>query len=172
MPRLTHLDKNNNPNMVDVSQKNITYREATSICDIYLPISIKEFFSGGDIATKKGGVFASSIIAGTMAVKNTFLVIPLCHSLSIESCKIWFKKIDDTTFRAFCQVSTHSKTGVEMESMHGAMISALNVYDMTKALGAKNITISNAKTVKKIGGKSDFCLDEYESYEEHKALDL
>ncbi len=172
MADLTHLDKNNNPNMVDVSQKAVTYRQATSICDIHLPSSIKEFFSGGDISTKKGGVFASSIIAGTMAVKNTFLVIPLCHSLGIEDCKIWFKKIQDTTFRVFCQVSTHSKTGVEMESMHGAMIAALNVYDMTKALGAKNITITQAKTVKKIGGKSDFCLDEYESYEDCKALEL
>ena len=81
----SHIDKKNNPGMVDISVKKKTMRSASAHGEVRLPRKIKKMFQNGDIQTKKGAVFQTAIIAGTMAVKQTDRLIPFCHSLPIES---------------------------------------------------------------------------------------
>ena len=84
---LTHIDQQNNPTMVDVSDKLISKRRATALSTIILPEAMREYFKDDDFIMKKGPVFHTAIIAGTMAVKKTYDFIPFCHQIPIESCK-------------------------------------------------------------------------------------
>jgi cyclic pyranopterin phosphate synthase len=103
--------------------------------------------------TSKGPVFQTAIIAGTMAAKRTHELIPFCHPLGIESCKLAIDmEGDEAVVR--CTVSVHHKTGVEMEALTGASIAALTIYDMCKAL-SHDIVIAQTRLVEKRGGKSD-----------------
>jgi cyclic pyranopterin phosphate synthase len=98
-------------------------------------------------------VFQTAIIAGTMAAKRTHELIPFCHPLGIENCKLAIEmEGDDAVVR--CTVSVHHKTGVEMEALTGASIAALTIYDMCKAL-SHDIVIAETRLVEKRGGKSD-----------------
>jgi cyclic pyranopterin phosphate synthase len=132
--------------------------------------------SGGEIVSPKGPVFATAIVAGTMGAKKTSELIPFCHPLPIEGCKITIKMEDDgvtpsTTKKANppaatagagskrvvidCEVSLHHKTGVEMEALTGASVAALTIYDMCKAL-SHDIVIEQTQLISKTGGKSDY----------------
>ncbi len=150
----THLDKKNKPKMVDVGDKIITKRRAIARSIITAPEVLMQHFSDGEISTKKGPVFQTAIIAGTMAVKKTPELIPFCHSLPIESCKINIDVIDNKIV-ILCDVSTHYKTGIEMEALCGASIAALTVYDMCKAL-SHEIVIESTELINKSGGKNDY----------------
>ena len=98
-------------------------------------------------------MFHTAIIAGTMAAKRTHELIPFCHPLGIESCKLAIDMDgDDAIVR--CTVSVHHKTGVEMEALTGASVAALTIYDMCKAL-SHDIVIAETRLVEKRGGKSD-----------------
>lgn len=151
----THIDENNNPTMVDVSQKSETTRLAQARCQIYLPDEIVENYDGTEIKTKKGCVFQTAIIAGTMAVKQTHNLIPFCHPLNIESIKIYINEKDKNNFTIDCFVKNTGKTGVEMEALMGANVCALTIYDMCKAMSQKMI-ISDLMLMKKSGGKTDY----------------
>jgi len=151
---LTHIDQNNNPTMVDISDKIISKRRATAISTITLPESMREYFDGNDFIMKKGPVFHTAIIAGTMAVKKTYDFIPFCHQIPIESCKIIIKADNQLKVTVKCTVKTSFKTGVEMEALHGASIAALTIYDMCKAISHEMI-IGETKLLIKTGGKSN-----------------
>ena len=152
--KLSHLDKKNNPAMVDVSDKSITKRIATAVSTVQLTSEIMSELEAGELKLKKGPVFQTAIIAGTMAAKNTSNLIPLCHPLGLESCKI---HIETEGINAIitCQCTITSKTGVEMEALTGASIAALTIYDMCKAM-SHHIIIKETKLLQKSGGKSDF----------------
>lgn len=148
---LTHIDSKNNPTMVDVSGKETTVRMAEAVSSIILPEEMRSYFSGEEIIVKKGPVFHTAIIAGTMAVKKTHETIPFCHQIPVESCKFDIK-IEDLVVSIKCRVKTTFKTGVEMEALHGVTVAALTVYDMCKAV-SHDIRITETKLASKTGGK-------------------
>ena len=153
MSGFTHVDKNNNPTMVDVSEKNISKRMAHARCSIILPQEVLNHVSGKDIQSKKGPVFHTAIIAATMAAKKTPELIPFCHQINLESVKVDINLVDEKVV-IDARVITTSKTGVEMEALVAANNAALTIYDMCKAFSQKMI-IENTYLVEKTGGKSD-----------------
>jgi cyclic pyranopterin phosphate synthase len=151
--KLTHIDKKNNPTMVDISEKNITLREATAKSLLKVPeIVSKEINENGELNLKKGSVFHTAIVAGTMAIKKTSELIPFCHPLLITSTKININHLNKNTIEVLCTVKVEGKTGVEMEAMTGASVAALTIYDMCKAL-SHEIIIESTQLVQKTGGK-------------------
>jgi len=140
--------------MVDVSDKIATDRQAHARTIMDLPAEVVAELNGDEITTKKGPVFATAIIAGVMAAKKTHELIPFCHPLGLENCKI---TIEVTGQRAIidCHCKVHHKTGVEMEALTGASVAALTVYDMCKAM-SHDIVISETRLMAKTGGKRDF----------------
>ncbi len=154
MSKLTHVDSDNKPTMVDVSDKSRTAREAHARSVVRLPDEVAEQFSGDEITTKKGPVFATAIIAGVMAAKKTHELIPFCHPLGLDGCKIDIV-LEGSDVVVDCRCRVQHKTGVEMEALTGASVAALTVYDMLKAL-SHDIVISDTRLMAKSGGKRDF----------------
>ena len=155
MSELTHLDEKGRANMVDVSAKPVTHRTATARSIVSLPAAVLAQLTDGDIQTKKGSVFQTAIIAGIMAAKKTGELIPLCHPLALDNCKIDISINDAQEVVIDCTTSITAKTGIEMEALVGASVAALTIYDMCKAL-SHDIVIKETKLVAKTGGKSDF----------------
>jgi cyclic pyranopterin phosphate synthase len=150
---LTHVDeKTQMPTMVDVSEKKVTMRTATARTLLQLPPELKPHLQGNELTLKKGPVFQTAIIAGTMAAKKTHEVIPFCHQIPIESCKLNIAVDQNLLVTIDCTVKTTSKTGVEMEALSGATTAALTVYDMCKAV-SHNIVIRETRLLTKTGGK-------------------
>lgn len=154
MTDFTHLDKKNNPQMVDVSDKGVTKRTAKAQAIIEVGEAIISQLEGGDIKTKKGPVFHTAIIAGTMGAKKTHELIPFCHPLGLEDCKINIKVVDHDII-INTEATVTGKTGVEMEALTAVSVTALTVYDMCKALSHEMI-IKEIRLLEKTGGKSDF----------------
>lgn len=150
----SHLNAEGNPAMVDVGGKAVTRRTARAQSVVLLGPEIAQHLTGTDIQTKKGPVFQTAIIAGTMAAKRTDDLIPLCHSLGLDNCQITIT-MDGTDAVIDCLVSTEGKTGVEMEALVGASVAALTIYDMCKAF-SHDIVIRETKLMEKTGGKRDF----------------
>jgi len=149
----THFDEQGNAIMVDVSNKEITTREAIGKGSIELGAEAFGLVQRRKI--KKGDVLGVARVAGIMAVKNTPSLLPLCHNLSITHCSIDFELEEKhNRITVFCKVKVNGKTGVEMEAMTGVSVALLTIYDMCKAVG-KEMEISQIKLVKKTGGKSD-----------------
>lgn len=155
MKTFTHLDKKGKASMVDVSDKQITHRVAIAQSIVVLPDEVLEKLIDEDIQTKKGSVFQTAIIAGIMAAKKTGELIPLCHPLGMDNCKIDIDINEQKELVIICSASVTAKTGIEMEALMGATIAALTVYDMCKGL-SHNIVIKEIKLLKKTGGKNDF----------------
>lgn len=154
MGKLSHIDEANRPSMVDVGDKRATDREARARARVRLPAAVLDALLGDDIETKKGPVFATAIIAGVMAAKKTHELIPFCHPLGLENCKISIEIAgDEAVIDCTCRV--HHKTGVEMEALTGASVAALTIYDMCKAL-SHDIVIAETRLLAKSGGKQDF----------------
>lgn len=151
----THVDNAGNPAMVDVSDKTETKRTARAQSMVVLGPEIMQHLINGDIQTKKGPVFQTAIIAGTMGAKKTADLIPLCHPLGLESCKfkIAVNEADEVVIE--CTASLTGKTGVEMEALTGATVAALTIYDMCKAF-SQDIVIKETRLMSKTGGKNDF----------------
>ena len=152
---LSHLDAAGLPVMVDVSGKPTTTREATAECRVRFPVEVARQLHASGLRSSKGGIVETAIIAGTMAVKRTHELIPFCHPLPIDACRIAIAWDGDTALKIECTVRTTHRTGVEMEALTGATIAALTVYDMCKALSHR-IVIGPAKLLGKRGGQSDF----------------
>lgn len=155
----SHLDEKNRPRMVDVAQKSSTERYAHAQALLFLPDTAMALIEDNELHSKKGPVFQTAILAGTMAVKRTSDLIPLCHPLPIESCNIAIESRPDNVVQVDCRVRTHYKTGVEMEALTGASVAALTIYDMCKAY-SHDIVIRELRLVEKRGGKSDFSAHE------------
>ncbi len=152
---LSHLDDKLQPKMVDITEKKPSQRYAKARALVKLPDELMQQLDKGDLLSPKGPVFATAIIAGTMAVKKTAELIPFCHLLVIDGCKIKITKHDAYTIKIECEVKTFGKTGVEMEALTGASLAALTIYDMCKSM-SQNISIEKTELLSKTGGKNDF----------------
>lgn len=151
---VSHLDKKNNPIMVDVGNKDITNRIAEAEAEVIF--DKKTFKKIESLKSKKGSINNVAVIAGIMGAKETSRLIPLCHNIPIESVNVEIKKnVKKNIIKVRAIVKTDSKTGVEMEALTAVTISCLTIYDMCKYLN-KSIKISNVKLISKKGGKSDF----------------
>jgi len=152
--QFTHIDASGNPQMVDVSNKKVTKRLARAQASIFLGKEIISRMQGNELITKKGPVFQTAIIAGVMAAKKTHELVPFCHALNLEDCKI---TIEVKKQRAIIKTETviTAKTGVEMEALTAASVAALTIYDMCKAL-SHEMVIEEIKLLEKTGGKKDF----------------
>lgn len=151
----SHIDSKNQPTMVDVSDKTATARQAQATARVKLPAVVTDAMQDGDIQTAKGPVFQTAIVAGTMAAKRTHELIPFCHPLGLENCKIRIRLDDGGDVVIDCETTVHHKTGVEMEALTGATVAALTVYDMCKGL-SHDIVVTDVRLVSKTGGKSDY----------------
>jgi len=153
--KFTHLDDSGNPSMVNVGEKKITKRMARARSIVVLDDAILEKLQHEEIHTKKGPVFQTAILAGIMGSKKTSELIPLCHPLGLDNCKVDISINDQNEVVIDCTAKITSKTGVEMEALTGATVAALTIYDMCKAF-SHNIVIKETKLMEKTGGKSDF----------------
>ena len=154
MSKLSHVDEQNRPTMVDVSEKTASDRNAHARSVVHLPPEVLAELDGDEIATRKGPVFATAIIAGVMAAKKTHELIPFCHPLGLEKCDIAIAVGGESAI-IDCRCKVTHKTGVEMEALTGASVAALTIYDMCKAL-SHDIVIGETRLISKTGGKQDY----------------
>lgn len=154
MDEFSHINKKNQPKMVDVSEKQITKRVATVRALMFLGKEIITHFKDQTFTTKKGPVFQTAIISGIQAVKKTSELIPMCHPLFVDAVDIEINILDKEHIEILSKVTTVGKTGVEMEALTGASVACLTIYDMCKSISQKMV-IKEVKLIEKTGGKSD-----------------
>ena len=154
MSSFSHLNENNNPKMVNVSDKKITKRRAIAKATMFLGEEIITHFNNDELITKKGPVFQTAIIAGIQGVKKTSEIIPMCHPLLINGVDINIHVINSEHIEVLCEVIIEGKTGVEMEALTGVNITCLTIYDMCKSI-SQDIVIKEVKLLEKTGGKSN-----------------
>ena len=152
MSKLTHINSNGEAQMVDVSEKNITAREAIAGAKVLMkPETLDLIVSGSH---KKGDVLSVARVAGIQAAKKCSELIPLCHPLMLTKVSVELTpNTKDNTIEIVAVAKLNGKTGVEMEALTAASIAALTVYDMCKAVD-RFMTISNVQLLEKKGGKS------------------
>jgi cyclic pyranopterin phosphate synthase len=152
----SHLDAQNRPAMVNVGDNAVPRRTAHAVALVTLPAELAALLREGEIATKKGPIFQTAILAGVMGAKKTSELIPLCHPLPLEDCQITIEpNAARSEIAIHCRVQTSAKTGVEMEALTGATTAALTFYDMAKAV-THGIVIKEIRLLEKTGGKSDY----------------
>ncbi|MBU2525083.1 MAG: cyclic pyranopterin monophosphate synthase MoaC [Bacteroidetes bacterium] len=152
--QLSHISENGDIQMVDVTDKNSSVRVATASGKVIFPAAVFAELEAQGFVGKKGSIIQTAVIAGIQAVKKTADLIPLCHTLPISKIDIQIVP-EAPVFHIQCTVKCTEKTGVEMEALTGASISALTVYDMCKAL-SHDIQITDIRLEQKTGGKNDF----------------
>jgi len=149
---LTHLDESGAANMVDVSEKTVTAREAIAVGSVTMQRETLEMIISGN--AKKGDVIGTARIAGIMAAKRTHELIPLCHPIALSSVKIEIKpdpSLPGLRIEAVAKVG--GQTGVEMEALTAVSIACLTIYDMAKAVD-RGMKLGDIQLIKKSGGKS------------------
>ena len=152
MAELTHFDDNGNAHMVDISDKQNSFRTAKAACSIQMSLETLKIISDG--SAKKGDVLNVARIAGIQGAKKTSELIPLCHPISLTKINLDLNLNDKIPgIEIISTVKTTGPTGVEMEALTAASISALTVYDMIKSLD-KSIIIKDLRLIFKDGGKS------------------
>ncbi|MBU1195097.1 MAG: cyclic pyranopterin monophosphate synthase MoaC [Proteobacteria bacterium] len=152
MEEFTHLDKNGSVRMVDVGQKPETSRTAVAKGRVVMEKDTLERIM--DEKVKKGNVLETARIAGVMAAKKTWDLIPMCHPLNITHVQIDFSfDIQASAIEIDAQVSLTGKTGVEMEALTAVSVAALTIYDMCKSYD-KSMKITDIHLRSKSGGKS------------------
>ena len=158
---LTHFDASGNAVMVDVSEKTVTFREATAHGIITMNAEAFAAVESGTV--KKGDVLGVARIAGIMATKRTSDLIPLCHTLLLTKSAVEFTlHPEEHSIEAECTVRCEGQTGVEMEALTGVSVALLTVYDMCKAID-KRMMLGEIHLMEKHGGKSgDFYFEEQE----------
>ena len=151
---LTHLNQSGEAHMVDVTDKQVTEREARAEAFVTMaPETLALILSGQH---HKGDVFATARIAGIMAAKKTADLIPLCHPLALTRVAVDFELLDaDHAVQCTATVETHGQTGVEMEALTAVQVALLTIYDMCKAVD-KRMCMEGIQVTAKQGGKSDF----------------
>jgi cyclic pyranopterin monophosphate synthase len=152
MKKLSHINDTGQVQMVDVTDKNKTVREAVACGRVIMKSSTLELLAEGRMA--KGNVLTTAKIAGIMAAKKTGEFIPLCHPLGLTGIDIAFET-DRENSQVIIEavVRTVGQTGVEMEALTAVSVAALTIYDMCKAVDREMI-ISDILLLKKSGGKS------------------
>ncbi len=152
MKRLSHLDARGQARMVDVSEKEITAREATA--EAIIVLSKEGFAAAISGNARKGDVFAAARIAGIIAAKKTSELIPLCHPIALSKASVDFEPLPKKrAIRILASAKTSGQTGVEMEALTAASVAALTIYDMVKAVD-RAATIESVRLLSKSGGKS------------------
>ncbi len=149
---LSHLDRQGQAQMVDVSAKAATVRQAVASATVrMLPETFAAIEAGN---TPKGDVLGTARLAGIMAAKQTANLIPLCHPLPIQKVEVQvIPKPELPGYEIQATVKTKAETGVEMEALTAVSVAALTLYDMAKGL-EKSIQIESIHLVSKTGGKS------------------
>ena len=149
---LTHFDPKGRLRMVDVSEKAITAREARAEAVLY--VDLQTLLRIEDREIPKGNVYEAARLAGIMAAKRTWDLIPLCHSIQLTSVEIDFASYPEKSeIRISSRVRTHDRTGVEMEALVAVSHAALTIYDMCKAVD-RAMEIRSTRLTYKTGGRS------------------
>ena len=152
MADLTHFDDNGNAHMVDISDKQNSFRTAKAACSIQMSLETLKIIANGN--SKKGDVLNVARIAGIQGAKRTSELIPLCHPISLTKISLDLTLNDKIPgIEIISTVKTTGPTGVEMEALTAASISALTVYDMVKSFD-KSIIVKDLRLIFKDGGKS------------------
>lgn len=152
MTNFTHINSNGEANMVDVSGKQDSVREARAEAFVIMNAETLQMIMSGN--HHKGDVFATARIAGIQAAKRTWELIPLCHPLLLSKVEVNLTALPETNqvrIESLCKLT--GKTGVEMEALTAASVAALTIYDMCKAV-QKDMVISSVRLLEKCGGKS------------------
>lgn len=152
---LSHVNRRNQPAMVDVGAKAVTRRMARAQASVQLTPEAAALFDGEELHSKKGPVFQTASLAGVMAAKRTAELIPLCHPLPLNDCQVEIRMAAEGVAVIEATASAEARTGVEMEALTAATVAALTLYDMVKSLGL-GTTIREIRLLEKTGGKSDF----------------
>jgi cyclic pyranopterin monophosphate synthase len=159
-PSLSHMGAGNRPQMVDVGGKPVTGRSAHAVAVVVLPPVLARLLEGGEIRSPKGPIFQAAILAGIMGAKRTAELIPLCHPLPLDNCKIEVRARPpgadgSVEVEVHCRARTRARTGVEMEALTGACVAALTLYDMGKGV-THGISIREVRLLEKTGGRKDY----------------
>jgi cyclic pyranopterin phosphate synthase len=156
---LTHLDTQGQAQMVDVSAKTPTRRQAVAAAQVRMKVTTFEAIETGN--APKGDVLGTARLAGIMAAKQTSQLIPLCHPLPLHKVEVQVTPDPQLPgYQIQASVTTKAETGVEMEALTAVSVAALTLYDMAKAL-EKSIQIESIRLLSKTGGKSgDYLLQE------------
>lgn len=153
-PRLTHVDRQGEARMVDVGDKAVTRRMARAGACVWMAAKTLRLLR--EQALPKGDVLAVAKIAGIMAAKRTFELVPLCHPLPLSFVDVSFSVVDeDSRVDIECVTRTEARTGVEMEALTGAAVAAITIYDMCKAVD-RGMVIGDIRLLEKTGGKEDY----------------
>ena len=152
MSGFTHFDDKGQAIMVDVTEKQVTMREAEACGRIVVSREVYDAIETGTV--KKGDVLGVARVAGIMGAKKTAELIPMCHILPLTGCRVDFVKLpEELSIEARCTVKVTGRTGVEMEALTGVSTALLTIYDMCKAID-KGMIIRDIRLVRKSGGKS------------------
>jgi len=152
MSQLTHLDDKGRSRMVDITEKDVTRREA--VASGIISMNPETFKMIGKREIRKGDVLEIAKIAGIMAAKKTSELIPMSHPIDITAVDISFgRNSSESKIEIESKVKVTGKTGVEMEALTAVTIAALTIYDMCKSVD-RGMVISDIKLLKKSGGKS------------------
>jgi len=149
---LTHLDENNKPKMVDVSDKENSTRVA--VASGVIEVTPEAYKAVVENIAKKGPVLQTAVIAAIQGTKQTSTLIPMCHPLMLTSVQTDIEELEELPgFKLTVQAKLKGQTGVEMEALTGVSVGLLTIYDMLKAID-KGMVIRNIQLEKKSGGKS------------------
>ena len=149
---LTHLDEQNKPKMVDVSDKDNTTRVA--VASGIIEVTQEAYDAVVSNSAKKGPVLQTAVIAAIQATKQTSTLIPMCHPLMLTSVKTDIEELPEIpAFKLTVRAKLNGQTGVEMEALTGVSVGLLTIYDMLKAID-KGMVIKNVQLETKSGGKS------------------
>ncbi|MBY0124425.1 cyclic pyranopterin monophosphate synthase MoaC [Bacillus sp. S/N-304-OC-R1] len=154
MSDFTHFNEEGRAKMVDISEKPVSVRTAIAHSSITVNKEIYEKISTNTM--KKGDVLAVAQVAGVMACKKTWDIIPMCHPIPLTGVDIsfaWNAENEEYTLLITATVKTKGNTGVEMEALTAASVCALTIYDMCKAVD-KGMVIGKTYLVEKTGGKN------------------
>ena len=158
--KLTHFDAKGQAIMVDVTHKEETSRTAVAKGRIRVSPETLQAITEG--TAKKGDVLGVARVAGSMAVKRTSELIPMCHPLMLGKCSVDFRlDREQCEVEAICTASLKGQTGVEMEALTGVSVALLTIYDMCKAID-KRMEITGIHLAKKTGGKSGLFINDPE----------
>jgi len=158
MDDFSHYTSDGKSVMVDIGKKNITSRSARAYSAVYMNKSTIDAIENRLLP--KGEVFEVARIAGIVAAKKTYELIPMCHPLQIDYIGVELKiNSEKSAVEINSEIRLTGKTGAEMEALTAASVAALTVYDMCKAVD-KGMVIGDCRLIEKRGGKSDFSLPE------------
>ncbi|MFD1427063.1 cyclic pyranopterin monophosphate synthase MoaC [Kroppenstedtia sanguinis] len=151
MADFTHFNEQGRARMVDVSEKEVTRRTAVARARIRMCPQTLQKIRQGEI--HKGNVLAVAQVAGIMAAKKAWDLIPMCHPIPLKGADIRFREEGDSLLVVEAETKTDHVTGVEMEALTAVSIASLTIYDMCKSLD-KSMVVEETCLIRKTGGKS------------------